>query len=68
MKSGRLLANLDSYRTKTQLAYEQLRDAILAGKYLPGSRIIADQLAAELGVSKVPIREAITRLVGSGVA
>jgi len=57
---------MDHYKTKTQLAYERLRDAILAGEYQPGSGIVADQVAAELGVSKVPIREAITRLVGQG--
>lgn len=57
---------LSSYRTKSSLVYEALRQTILAGRFAPGSRIIIDQLAIELGTSKVPIREAIGRLVGEG--
>lgn len=57
---------LSSYRTKAHLVYEALRQAILAGRYPPGSRVNIDQLAIELGTSKVPIREAIGRLVGEG--
>lgn len=57
---------LSGYRTKGDLVYEALREAILAGRFQPGSRINIDQLAIELGTSKVPIREAIGRLVGEG--
>jgi DNA-binding GntR family transcriptional regulator len=57
---------LSTYRTKGYLVYEALRQAILAGRYQPGARVNIDQLAAELGTSKVPIREAIGRLVGEG--
>lgn len=57
---------LSAYRTKSHLVYEALRQAILAGRYPPGTRVNIDQLAIELGTSKVPIREAIGRLVGEG--
>ena len=57
---------LPAYRTKTDLVYEALRHAILAGRYAPGSRIVLDHVAAELGTSKVPVREAVVRLVGEG--
>jgi DNA-binding GntR family transcriptional regulator len=57
---------LPAYRTKTDLVYETLRKAILAGQYPAGSRIVLDQVAAELGTSKVPVREAVVRLVGEG--
>lgn len=57
---------LDDYRTKTSLVYDTLREFILAGRFPPGSRIIVDQVAAELGTSKVPVREAVVQLVGEG--
>lgn len=58
--------SLPSHRTKTDLVYEALRQAVVSGRYQPGSRIVADQLAQEMGISKVPVREAIVRLVGEG--
>ncbi|MHB8730665.1 MAG: GntR family transcriptional regulator [bacterium] len=57
---------LAGYRTKTQLVYEELRQAIRAGQYPPGSRVVADQIAEAHGTSKVPVREAIVRLAGEG--
>jgi DNA-binding GntR family transcriptional regulator len=57
---------LSGYRTKGDLVYIALRQEILAGRFAPGSHVNIDQLAAELGTSKVPIREAIGRLVGEG--
>ena len=58
--------SLANHKTKTDLVYEALKQAIVEGRYPAGSRIVADQLAQELGISKVPIREAIVRLVGEG--
>ena len=57
---------LAGYRTKTELVYQELRRAILAGDFMAGSRVVADQVAVEMGVSRVPVREAIGRLVGEG--
>lgn len=56
-----------SYRTKADLVTAHLRDAIQAGRYAPGERLVLDRVAAELGVSKVPVREAVTRLTGEGL-
>jgi DNA-binding GntR family transcriptional regulator len=44
-----------------------LRDQIVAGKFVPGSRLPDMHLAAELGVSRTPIREALLRLVSEGL-
>ncbi|CAN5358995.1 GntR family transcriptional regulator [soil metagenome] len=44
-------------------AYEALREQILDQTIVPGARINIDQLAAELGVSSSPIREALARLL-----
>lgn len=39
-----------------------LRESILRGAYEPGSRLILSRLAAEHGVSFIPVREALQRL------
>jgi DNA-binding GntR family transcriptional regulator len=44
-----------------------LRERIVAGRVLPGSRLQDVQLAEELGVSRTPIREALLRLVREGL-
>ncbi len=54
------------YRSKNELVYQRLRTAIIHGEYQPGTRLVIDQLAAELGVSQIPIREAIRQLESDG--
>jgi DNA-binding GntR family transcriptional regulator len=49
-------------------AYEKLRELIIRGRLAPGSRLIEMDLAAVLGISRTPVREAITRLVQDGFA
>lgn len=41
---------------------DQLRAAIHAGELAPGERLVERKLAARLGVSHIPVREALTRL------
>ena len=41
---------------------EELRDAIYAGELKPGERLVERKLAARLGVSHIPVREALARL------
>ena len=43
-------------------AYEQLREEILTGTFVPGQRLLLNELAASRGVSLGVIREAVTRL------
>ncbi len=43
-------------------AYAEVRKRILSGKYAAGLRLKEEQLAAEIGVSRTPIREALRRL------
>ena len=42
-------------------------DDLVRGDLAPGSRIRQDRLAARLGVSKIPVREALQRLSASGL-
>lgn len=44
-----------------------LREAILDGDRAPGSRLIERDLAAEYGVSRVPVRDALKELVAEGL-
>ncbi|MFV2045344.1 MAG: GntR family transcriptional regulator, partial [Anaerolineales bacterium] len=44
-----------------ELIYESLREAILSGDLLPGERLIESKIAEETGVSRAPVREAISR-------
>ncbi|MEJ2859306.1 MULTISPECIES: GntR family transcriptional regulator [unclassified Saccharothrix] len=53
-------------KSKTQYAYETLRDRIVGGRYGPGARLVFDRIARELGVSPVPVREAVRRLQAEG--
>ena len=48
-------------------ARESIRTAILDGTLAPEERITIEQLAAELGISRTPIREALKALEGDGL-
>ncbi|GHJ35640.1 GntR family transcriptional regulator [Streptomyces sp. TS71-3] len=47
---------------------QQLTEAIMDGTLAPGSQLGEAELAAELGVSRGPLREAMQRLVQQGIA
>lgn len=46
---------------------QKIRGQILDGKLRPGERLVEDRLSAELGVSRVPIREALRELSAEGL-
>lgn len=46
---------------------EQLRALILTGEYGPDERLIEEQLAERLGVSRTPVRQALTMLEAEGL-
>lgn len=51
----------------TQGAYVELKRRILEGELPEGSPIRQDEVAAQLGVSKIPVREALMRLQSEGL-
>ena len=44
-----------------------LRDALLSGHFRPGERVPMDQLAESLGISTMPVREALVTLATDGL-
>jgi DNA-binding GntR family transcriptional regulator len=48
-------------------AYRSIRDAIVDGTFEPGERLNDAELAQWLGVSRTPVREALTRLEEAGL-
>ncbi|HEX7134511.1 MAG TPA: GntR family transcriptional regulator [Iamia sp.] len=46
---------------------DELRRAIYAQRLKPGERLVERQLAADLGVSHIPVREALARLTEEGL-
>ncbi|MGB3875238.1 MAG: GntR family transcriptional regulator [Shinella zoogloeoides] len=48
-------------------AAEVIRDRILAGRFQPGAQLKQDILAAECGMSRIPIREALVQLESEGL-
>jgi DNA-binding GntR family transcriptional regulator len=54
-------------RTLSDQLVNLVRDRILSGKAPPNSPIRQDALASELGISKIPLREALARLEQEGL-
>ena len=50
-----------------EVVYRQLREAILNGLYRPAQVLRQEELAARLGVSRAPLREALPRLEADGL-
>lgn len=46
---------------------EAIRELILTGEYPPGSKISQETLASRFGTSRIPVREALSRLESDGL-
>jgi DNA-binding GntR family transcriptional regulator len=44
------------------LTYSRVKELLFHGRLLPGQKLVADELAGILGVSRTPVREALNRL------
>ena len=55
-------AGTSLYKTASEKILEILEDEILSGKFKPGERLIEREIANRLGVSRVPVREALFTL------
>jgi len=48
-------------------AYAEVRAAIVENRYPPGHRLVEQRIAAELGLSRTPVREALRMLQAEGL-
>jgi DNA-binding GntR family transcriptional regulator len=55
------------HRPLREVVAEEIRSMIVSGAIAPGERLVEDKLAAELGVSRNPVREAIRSLEATGL-
>ncbi|TIS52800.1 MAG: GntR family transcriptional regulator [Mesorhizobium sp.] len=53
--------------TAEEEAYRHLQLALRLGRYKPGDRLIPEDIAAEIGMSRMPVREAFRRLAADGL-
>ncbi|WP_230592415.1 MULTISPECIES: GntR family transcriptional regulator [Rhodococcus] len=66
MPSSRRLTPIDARNTSMVIA-DQIRDRIIDGSYAPGEQINEANVAAELEISRGPVREALQRLNQEGL-
>jgi DNA-binding GntR family transcriptional regulator len=65
---GRAQAKLGSRHSPlTQLVTDAIRERIVAGEFPPGERLAEERLSEELGVSRMPVREALRMLAAEGL-
>lgn len=51
-----------SFKTKQEIAYDAIREGIVTGEVAPGEKLVISALAHHLGMSEIPVREAIKTL------
>jgi DNA-binding GntR family transcriptional regulator len=57
---------VDKTQSPVEQAYNYVLQSILAGELTPGMRVPADAVAETLGISRMPVRDALRRLEGDG--
>ncbi len=56
------LKALPTRKSAGQHVYEYLKQAIIQGEIVPGSRLVESRIADSIGVSRTPVREALHKL------
>ncbi|MFF7814295.1 GntR family transcriptional regulator [Streptomyces sp. NPDC007945] len=57
----------EEFRPESERITRTLRDQIIDGTRAPGSRLVEREIAAELDVSRLPVRDALRDLVNEGL-
>jgi DNA-binding GntR family transcriptional regulator len=63
---GALFPTLAQHQTLEESAYQDIRRAIVEGRFAPGQRIVAASVAASAGISRIPVMQALRRLESDG--
>jgi DNA-binding GntR family transcriptional regulator len=62
-----LISAAGAVPSRTVVVLDAIKHAILTGELRPGQGLVEAELAAALGVSKTPVREALKTLAGAGL-
>ena len=55
------------HRARNQVAADAIRECILSGEYEAGARLAEVRLSEQLGISRMPVREALRTLASEGL-
>lgn len=61
-------ADVRDARPLSERVYDRVCDDIVNETIAPGTQLVQDQLAAQYGVSRMPVRDVLARLVHEGMA
>jgi DNA-binding GntR family transcriptional regulator len=61
-----LFPSLAKHQTLEELAYRDIRRAIVEGRIAPGERVVANTIATAAGISRIPVMQALRRLERDG--
>ena len=61
-----LVPSLAKHQTLEELAYRDIRRAIVEGRLAPGARVVANTIATAAGISRIPVMQALRRLERDG--
>lgn len=66
------MAMLDSFdpgsiKPIRDMIYDHLREAVFSGEFKPGDRLVENDLAEQMNVSRTPVREALRKLETEGI-
>lgn len=56
-----------THSTAQEEAYQHIRHAIRMGLQRPGARLVPEEIASALGMSRMPVREALNWLAAEGL-
>jgi DNA-binding GntR family transcriptional regulator len=67
MSNPRFSMNLQDLKPRGELIADAIRSSILRGHFRPGDKLDQQEIADELAVSKIPVREALRTLDAEGM-
>lgn len=66
-KPEKTMEGAPTTRSAAEKAYLHLVSAIRTGRYRPGQRLVMEEIAGRIGLSRMPVQEALRRLSAEGL-
>jgi DNA-binding GntR family transcriptional regulator len=64
--SGSTRIDRPNHQSLKEMAADYIRAGVVSGRFGPGAKVDQDQIAAALGISRLPVREALIELTAKG--